>query len=256
MGFSISYSEVTRYKQSVVLSTDVEDIQPEGFPGCFSQWVADNIDHNVATLDGHGSFHGMGIIAVATPTTDANRRSYENVVPRCSSVASRNAIVMNKGIPIVEYISFRKPALSTIENDIINCDQAEEVGAKIHKMDSQVYSDISLKRSDQVKTLLNLKKGVKIGGDTVHVDPTIPFSRLLIQVERSEDMKAYFSYELTQIPTSLFKDREMRKTNKAYLTSILTKEVTSVEDTPGCAYVLEWWSFASSCALEGRFDIW
>ena len=74
-------------------------------------------------------------------------------------------------------------------------------------MDSQVYSDISLKHSDQVKTLLNLKNGVKIEGDTVHVDPTILFSRLLIQVERSEDMKAYFSYELTQIPSSLFKDR-------------------------------------------------
>ena len=104
------------------------------------------------------------------------------------------------------------------------------------KMGSQVYSGISLKRSDQVKTLLNLKNGVKIEGDTVHVDPTILFSRLLIQVERSEDMKAYFSYELTQIPSSLFKDR-MRKANKALLTAILTKEVTSVEDTPGCAYV-------------------
>ena len=31
----------------------------------------------------------------------------------------------------------------------------------------------------------------------------------------------------------------MRKTNKALLTAILTKEVTSVEDTPGCAYVLD-----------------
>ena len=45
-----------------------------------------------------------------------------------------------------------------------------------------------------------------------------------------------FSYELTQIPTSL---REMRKANKALLTAILTKEVTSVKDTPGCAYVLD-----------------
>jgi len=28
-----------------------------------TQWVADNIDHNVRTLDGYGSFHGMGIIS-------------------------------------------------------------------------------------------------------------------------------------------------------------------------------------------------
>ena len=26
------------------------------------QYVADNVDHNIATLDGHGTFHGMGII--------------------------------------------------------------------------------------------------------------------------------------------------------------------------------------------------
>jgi hypothetical protein len=29
--------------------------------------VADNVDHNIATLDGHGTFHGMGIIAAVTP---------------------------------------------------------------------------------------------------------------------------------------------------------------------------------------------
>ena len=27
------------------------------------QYVADNVDHNIRTLDGHGTFHGMGIIA-------------------------------------------------------------------------------------------------------------------------------------------------------------------------------------------------
>ena len=31
------------------------------------QFVADNVDHNIATLDGTGTFHGMGIIAAVTP---------------------------------------------------------------------------------------------------------------------------------------------------------------------------------------------
>ena len=35
----------------------------EYFPGTF---VADNVDHSAATLDGRGSLHGMGIIAVLT----------------------------------------------------------------------------------------------------------------------------------------------------------------------------------------------
>ncbi|KAJ8018289.1 hypothetical protein HOLleu_43798 [Holothuria leucospilota] len=38
------------------------------------QFVADNVDHNVRTLDGHGSFHGMGIIAGITPGIENETR--------------------------------------------------------------------------------------------------------------------------------------------------------------------------------------
>jgi hypothetical protein len=33
------------------------------------QYVADNADHNLCTLDGKGTFHGMGIIAAITPAS-------------------------------------------------------------------------------------------------------------------------------------------------------------------------------------------
>ena len=52
LGFSISYDEVTRFKQSVIQSESFENLITEYFPGTFTQWVADNVDHNVATLDG------------------------------------------------------------------------------------------------------------------------------------------------------------------------------------------------------------
>ena len=61
----MSYDEVTRFKQSVV-HTECFDDQIPAFPGSFTQWVGDNIDHTVATLDGRGTFHGMGVIAVST----------------------------------------------------------------------------------------------------------------------------------------------------------------------------------------------
>ena len=35
--------------------------------GQFVQYVADNVDHNLRTIDGHNMFHGMGIIAMVTP---------------------------------------------------------------------------------------------------------------------------------------------------------------------------------------------
>ena len=32
----------------------------------FTTFVADNVDHNIATLDGRGTFHGMGVMAAMT----------------------------------------------------------------------------------------------------------------------------------------------------------------------------------------------
>jgi len=70
LGFSISYDEVVRYKQSVIQSENSDSLIAEYLPGAFTQWVADNVDHNLATLDGQGTFHGMGIIAVSTTNQD------------------------------------------------------------------------------------------------------------------------------------------------------------------------------------------
>lgn len=42
--------------------TNIPDLSTE-----FVQYVADNVDHNIRTLDGLGTFHGMGMIAAITP---------------------------------------------------------------------------------------------------------------------------------------------------------------------------------------------
>lgn len=34
------------------------------YPNAMMQWAGDNDDHNLQTIDGQGTFHGMGIIAV------------------------------------------------------------------------------------------------------------------------------------------------------------------------------------------------
>ena len=65
LGFSVSYSEVQKYERSAAMSnrTDI----PGFIPGHFIQYAADNVDHDLRTLDGHGTFHGMGIIVNVTP---------------------------------------------------------------------------------------------------------------------------------------------------------------------------------------------
>ena len=53
-----------RFKQSVAENHDFLNSMVSARPE-FAQWVADNIDHNTATLDGKNTFHGMGIIAAS-----------------------------------------------------------------------------------------------------------------------------------------------------------------------------------------------
>jgi len=43
------------------------------------QFAADNVDHNICTLDGSGTFHGMGIITMVTPGINVSKP-----VPRVS----------------------------------------------------------------------------------------------------------------------------------------------------------------------------
>ena len=63
-GFCCSYSDVLNYSRSAAfhLGTDISLTN-----GSFTQYVGDNVDHNLATLDGSNTFHGMGMIAAITP---------------------------------------------------------------------------------------------------------------------------------------------------------------------------------------------
>jgi hypothetical protein len=63
-GFGCSYAEIQRFERSASLHGG--DL-PQPLSGEFIQFVADNVDHNICTIDGHNTFHGMGIIASVTP---------------------------------------------------------------------------------------------------------------------------------------------------------------------------------------------
>ena len=114
--------------------------------------------------------------------------------------------------------------LTAEEGDGINCDEAEEVGDCIQKgMDGVVFVDVGLKKSNCVKTLQLLNKGVTIDGKTMFLHNTHLFSRLVVLVERTTDMAPYFCYEMTPLPAALFKHSQMRKLNKAALGQTVTK---------------------------------
>jgi hypothetical protein len=112
LGFCLSYDETVRYKQSVMMVQNPEKPQQDAFPSAFTQWVGDNVDHNIRTLDGLGTFHGMGVIAVSTAATRPSAvRDVPVVIPRLKHRLPASALNVNRGIPIKLYTGDSKVGL-------------------------------------------------------------------------------------------------------------------------------------------------
>ena len=99
MGFGSSFSEMTKFEQNAAVSSKDTGIFEKFNPTSFIQFVADNVDHNIRTLDGLDTFHGMGIIAVLTPRTNL--------------------------VPSVEYARCVVPQLNVTTNDILEIGKME-----------------------------------------------------------------------------------------------------------------------------------
>ena len=70
MGFCSSYSEVLRFEKNAASCTESNILgSAEDIKGKCVLFALDNVDHNIQTLDGKGTFDGMGAIASVTPTT-------------------------------------------------------------------------------------------------------------------------------------------------------------------------------------------
>ena len=64
----MSYSEVTWFKHSVLVNDGLKKFLNEVATGAFSLWSADNVDHNICSLSGLGSLHGMEMVISTTGT--------------------------------------------------------------------------------------------------------------------------------------------------------------------------------------------
>ena len=100
LGFSITSDEVKLFKHSVLMSGN-HDREITNLPdSSFAQWSADNVDHNTATLDGKGTFHGMGVIVSVTPI-NTNLRS--QAIKRLKTRSLVSDVVTDKGIHIKSF---------------------------------------------------------------------------------------------------------------------------------------------------------
>ena len=100
-GSCSSYKEVLTFERSASVTSCVrkaERIQPHQFV----QYVADNIDHNICTLEGRDTFHGMDKIAAVTPEVYCR-----TVVPRryvkTRDIVNAAKVPLNIGFVLIHY---------------------------------------------------------------------------------------------------------------------------------------------------------
>ena len=79
------------------------------------------------------------------------------------------------------------------EGDSINPNKADEVGLKIQmQIDELNVVEASIKRSDHVKPLADLKPRIVVDQHKLNIDPTILFSRLIAIVQRGRGHEPIF----------------------------------------------------------------
>ena len=101
LGFPVSYSEVQRFKQAVACSSETQIFISENLKGnSFIPFIADNVDHNLNTLDCKRTFHGMDVLAAITPKGDTPD---DVIISRPKKLISVMEVIANKGIPIQYY---------------------------------------------------------------------------------------------------------------------------------------------------------
>ena len=99
-GFACSYEELIRYKQNIVQSENVDNVLLSQ-KGEFIQYVGDNTDHDINTIDGKNTHHGLGSIIISNGSF-GNQPIERNRVPRLSK-QNWSTVTNNEGIPILEF---------------------------------------------------------------------------------------------------------------------------------------------------------
>lgn len=117
LGFCASYKEATLYEASATFTAP-----PEIKPGTFVQFVHDNADFNINTIDGKGTFHFMGSIEIVTPGDGIQSR---RPIKRLKILPPESEFAKHGNIPLQIYpastgVGFSKIIikLSEVEPDI------------------------------------------------------------------------------------------------------------------------------------------
>jgi len=128
LGFCVSYDEITRFKHSAVLAQSSAFNVSDGCRcdtsirgGKFTQYVGNNVDHNVRTVDSKNTFHGMGVISVMIGEGNFSDEwsLCTSRIPRTNSRIDVGDVTKHVGIPLMMHNKkSRSGLLSLLLKDI------------------------------------------------------------------------------------------------------------------------------------------
>ena len=144
--------------------------------------------------------------------------------------------------PFAGYQADRLVSIATgvVTHASVNCDNAVQIGlAAASKITGKCFTDITLHRTDKVKTMGD-KNSINVRGQSTVVNPTIFFNRITCILKTSSDMEKYMSYELAPQLPSLFQDGAMRKPTKCALGTVLKSFAPMQHSLPNnCQFVVD-----------------
>ena len=140
--------------------------------------------------------------------------------------------------PFAGYQSDRLVSIATcvVADPSANCDNAVQIGqSAAAKLTGKAFTEITLHRSDKVKTISD-KNSVSIREKNTVVNPTLFFSRITCVLKSSTDMKHLLTYELAPQTPSLFVYGAIRKPTKSALGNLLKSFVPIQTYLPNTAH--------------------
>lgn len=107
LGLFSSYHSIQLHEASTIMDPPTMNIDD-----AFVQFVFDNTDHNVRTLDGHATFHCLGGIAVYTPDFEV---CHEGGSKKCKTMPSASVLASQKRIETIPCGTFNANDLESIK---------------------------------------------------------------------------------------------------------------------------------------------
>ncbi|CAH2086035.1 unnamed protein product [Euphydryas editha] len=118
LGFAASYSNTIQYEVSSVYHPQPRILPSES--GALVQYVGDNADINVSTLDGNNTLHVMGMIKIITPKDAV---IYDDRIKKCTTKPSAKELAAISHVSLLAYEKPVVPGYSKIQVQNLHDDQ-------------------------------------------------------------------------------------------------------------------------------------